>query len=167
MKLLFIRHGRAKERTLLTSVSRRDKVRSLTETGRKDMRKAAKGLRKIAPDIDVIASSALTRARQTAEIIQRVFGCQEIVAVLALAPGSAPEKLLAWLDTQPADSTIALLGHEPELSQATAWFLTETVSPFLSYKKGGACLIEFDGRAVPGGGRLQWFLTPGQLRRLG
>jgi len=166
MKLLFIRHGRAEERSLLTSFTRRDNVRPLTEAGRKDMRKAAKGLRKIAPDIDVLASSALTRARQTAEIIQRVFSNKEITTVLALAPGSPPEKLLAWLDTHPAEATVALIGHEPELSQATAWFLSETASTFLSYKKGGVSLVEFDGRALPGQGRLLWLLTPAQLRRL-
>ena len=167
MKLLFIRHGRATERSLLTLTSKRDQARPLTGAGRKDMRKAAKGLRKVAPDIDVLASSALIRARQTAEIVQRVFGCKEILTVAPLAPGSAPEKLLGWLDAQPEDATIALVGHEPDFSRATAWLLTESASSFLSYKKGGASLVEFEGRAVPGRGQLVWLMTPGQLRRLG
>ena len=167
MKLLFIRHGRATERSLLTLTSKRDQARPLTGAGRKDMRKAAKGLRKVAPDIDVLASSALIRARQTAEIVQRVFGCKEILTVAPLAPGSAPEKLLAWLDAQPEDATIALVGHEPDFSRTTAWLLTESASLFLSYKKGGAGLIEFEGRAVPGRGQLVWLMTPSQLRRLG
>jgi phosphohistidine phosphatase len=167
MKLLFIRHGRATERSLLTLTTRREQARPLTDAGRKDMRKAAKGLRKMAPDIDVLASSALVRARQTAEIVQRVFGCKEILTVAPLSPGGAPEKLLAWLDTQPDDVTVALVGHEPDLSRITAWFLTETSAAFLSYKKGGAALIDFEGRAMPGRGQLMWLATPGQLRRLG
>jgi phosphohistidine phosphatase len=167
MKLMFIRHGRATERSLLTLTSKRDQARPLTDAGRKDMRKAARGLRKVAPDIDVLASSALFRARQTAEIVQRVFGCKEILTVAPLAPGSAPEKLLAWLDTQPEDATIALVGHEPDFSRTTAWLLTESASSFFSYKKGGTSLVEFEGRAAPGRGQLVWLMTPGQLRRLG
>jgi hypothetical protein len=37
----------------------------------------------------------------------------------------------------------------------------------LPLRKSGACLVEFVGEVAPGGGRLQWFMPPKVLRRLG
>src|SRR5688572_30200435 len=79
MKVLLIRHGKAEEHNLVSSLSpKKDAQRALTETGRRDMRKAAKGLRKLAPDISIIATSPLLRARETAEIVAKVFGVKDV-----------------------------------------------------------------------------------------
>ena len=69
MRLLIIRHGKAEERSGSLTHRHQDAERRLTDAGRKDMRKAAKGLREIAPKIDVLATSPLVRARETADII--------------------------------------------------------------------------------------------------
>ena len=162
MKVLLIRHARAQERTAL---AQRDHARRLTEAGRKDMRRAAKGLRKISPDLDILASSPLVRARETAEIVERVFGGPEITELAALAPGAAAEELLNWLRDQRA-GTVALVGHEPDLSRMAAYLLTGETRGFLELKKGAACMLEFESEPAAGAGSLCWSLAPGQLRRL-
>lgn len=165
MKVLLIRHARAQERTAQTALARRDHARRLTDAGRKDMRRAAKGLRKIAPDLDILASSPLVRARETAEIIERVFGGPAITELAALAPGAAPEELLGWLREQHVN-TVALVGHEPDLSRMAAYLLSREARGFIEMKKGAACMVEFDSAPAAGTGTLTWLLAPGQLRRL-
>lgn len=165
MKVLLIRHARAQERSARTALAQRDHARRLTDAGRKDMRRAAKGLRKIAPDLDILASSPLVRARETAEIIARVFGGPAITELAALAPGVTPEELLGWLREQGANS-VALVGHEPDLSRMAAYLLSGEARGFIELKKGAACMIEFDSAPAAGTGTLSWLLAPGQLRRL-
>lgn len=128
------------------------------------MRRAAKGLRKIAPDLEILASSPLVRAKETAEIIERVFGGPPVTELAALAPGAAAEELLGWLREQRV-SSVALVGHEPDLSCLAAYLLTGEARGFLELKKGAACMVEFESAPAAGRGRLSWSLAPGQLRR--
>jgi phosphohistidine phosphatase len=166
MRVLIIRHGKAEERPLLSLSTKKDAARALTETGRREMRKAAKGLRKLAPDIDVLAASPLVRAQETAEIVAKVFGVNDVLEQPLLAPGSAPPAVLRWLEAQPPDNTVALVGHEPDLSHLTSWLLSGNGASFVTLRKGGCALIEFDGKPAAGRGVLAWLLQPGQLRKL-
>jgi phosphohistidine phosphatase len=167
MKVLLIRHGKAEERNLISSLSpKKDASRALTETGRRDMRKAAKGLRKLAPDIDVLATSPLLRARETAEIVAKVFGVSDVAEQPLLAPGADSSALLEWLQQRPADATVALVGHEPDLGLLTARFLVGKEADLVVFKKGACALVEFDAGPIAGRGKLSWLLQPGQLRKL-
>lgn len=166
MKILLIRHGKAEERSLLSLSAKKDARRALTESGRRDMRKAAKGLRKFAPDIDLLAASPLVRAQETADIVAKVFGVNDVLEQPLLAPGVEAPLLLDWLGTQPPASTIALVGHEPDLSQLATWLLSARDASFIVFKKGACALIEFDGKPAAGRGVLAWLLQPGQLRKL-
>jgi len=166
MRVLIIRHGRAEDRPSSPGALKHDAARRLTPSGRKDMRQVARGLHRIAPAIDVLAASPLVRAGETAEIVGRVFDGAEPIELQALAPGGAPKALLKWLAQQPSDATVALVGHEPDLSRLAGLLLAGRGESFLDLKKGAACLVEFDGRPKPGAGRLLWALAPGQLRRL-
>jgi phosphohistidine phosphatase len=167
MKILLIRHGKAQERGMMSSLSsKKDALRALTETGRRDMRKAAKGLRKLAPDIDLIATSPLVRARETAQIVAKVFGANDPLEQPLLAPGADASALLDWLQRQPADSTVALVGHEPDLGRAAARLLFGDDSDCIVFKKGACALIDVDAKVVVGHGKLSWLLQPGQLRKL-
>jgi phosphohistidine phosphatase len=167
MKILLIRHGKAEERPLLSLSAKKDALRALTESGRREMRKAAKGLRKFAPDIDVLAASPLLRAQETADIVAKVFGVDEVREQALLSPGADAPALLDWLESHAAESTVALVGHEPDLSQFATWLLSGNEASFVTLKKGACALIEFDGKPAAGRGVLAWLLQPGQLRKLG
>jgi phosphohistidine phosphatase len=162
MKVLIIRHARAEERGLL----KRDAGRRLTNGGRKDMRKAAKGLTRLVANLDILATSPLVRARQTAEILADVLDDSAPTELDLLAPGGRPEKLVAWLGNQREDATVALVGHEPDLSRFAGFVLTGEAQSLLELKKGAVCLIEFERKPAAGEGRLLWLLAPAQLRRL-
>ena len=166
MKILIVRHARAEERRLL-GLLRKDAARPLTPDGRKDMAKTAKGLKQLVSDLRVLATSPLVRAKQTAQILAERYDTQ-VTEVTELLPGADPDKLLAWLRKQPLAATVALVGHEPDLSALAGWFLTGRKESFVLFKKGAACLIDFsEGGPVPGRGRLEWLIQPGALRKLG
>ena len=130
------------------------------------MRKAAAGLPTLVQDVPVLASSPLTRAVQTAEIVAAEYGC-EIVPLEALAPGHDPEEAVGWLREQQPQLTVGLVGHEPHLSTLVGYLLTGRPASFLDLKKGGACLLEMTAPLQLCGGALEWLLTPRALRRLG
>jgi phosphohistidine phosphatase len=166
MKLLIIRHAKAEERSGRLFMRKKDADRRLTDEGRKDMRKHAKGLREIAPTIDVLATSPLVRARETAEIVAEVFGVSKIVELALLAPESDKQALLAWLKEQAADATIAIVGHEPHLSSFASLLIGEQERTVLTLKKGACCLIEFEDSPAAAAGVLLWLLQPGQLKKI-
>ena len=70
------------------------------------------------------------------------------------------------LASRKRDSTVALVGHEPNLSRLEGYLLIGEERSLAEFKKGGAALIETDGAPAAGGGTLLWQLTPAQLRAL-
>lgn len=166
MKVLIVRHGPAGDRAAWEAEGRDDRLRPLTPEGKKQMRKCAAGLAALVPDLRVLATSPLTRAMQTAEIVAAEYDC-EIVPLEALAPDQDPEEALAWLRDQRHDITVGLVGHEPHLSTVVGYLLTGKRASFLDLKKGGACLLEMTEPLKPGASSLTWLLMPRVLRRLG
>jgi phosphohistidine phosphatase len=166
MKLLMIRHAIAEEREDFARTGKDDRLRPLTEEGRKKMKLAARGLRALVPDLDLLATSPLTRAAQTGAIVDTVYGGVKEVEIEELTPEAAPADFLRWLRQQQKHETIAVVGHEPSISQILSWLLTGGERRLLSFRKGGACLLEFSGEVGAGTATLLWALTPGQLRDL-
>ena len=162
MQLVLIRHARAEERALL----KRDRTRALTIDGRRRMRKAAHGLHALLPGLSQIATSPLTRARQTAAIVAEARDDIDVTLLPALAPGEPPRAVLLWLRNQPTDATLALVGHEPDLGRLAGWLLSAKPSGFVQFKKGAAALIEFAEAPAAGKGTLAWLLTAAQLAAL-
>jgi phosphohistidine phosphatase len=165
MQILIIRHAKAGQRGLLGFIGKKDATRPLTDAGRRDMRKAVRGLQKLVPEIDVIASSPLTRARETADIVSRRYDDIPVMELAPLAPGGSKEDVLAWLRDQKATATVVLVGHEPDLGILASWLLSGGAESFLSLKKGAACLIEMSEKPTPGSGSLEWVLPPAALRK--
>lgn len=162
MQVLIIRHGRAEDR----AADGRDASRRLTDDGRARMREVARGLKTQIGSIDIVATSPLPRARETAVILADVFGSTDPENLDVLAPGVDAKALLRWLSEQRATATVALVGHEPDLSQLAAFFTSGNASAGVQMKKGAVCAIEFDGRPAAGAGTLVFLMQPAQLRRL-
>lgn len=132
------------------------------------MRKASKGLQTLLPGLDVLATSPLVRAHQTAEVIARAYGNGlDVTRLPALAPGEPMKALLAWLREQPPEAVVALVGHEPDLGRLTSWLLTGRQVSFVPFKKGAAALLEFEQVPRAGHGALVWFLSSTQLAEFG
>ncbi len=167
MNLLIVRHAIAMEREAFAHTGKPDDERPLTKEGREKMRQIARGLTRLVPTIDVVATSPLLRARQTAEILAEVYGGLGTELVKTLAPDERPAAFLDWLRRQRSSGTIASVGHEPDLGLLVSWLLASAPTSFVELKKGAACLLEFDRTPKAGGAILRWALTPSQLRRVG
>ncbi|MFM1892035.1 MAG: hypothetical protein RLZ44_1112 [Pseudomonadota bacterium] len=167
MDILIVRHGIAEERESFAERGRSDDLRPLTKKGIERMREGARGLKQVVEQIDVLASSPLTRAQQTAEILAKSFSPGPVIEVPELAPGHGPAVVTAWLAAQETDGTLALVGHEPDLSELVAWLVCGRSEGFLDLKKGAACLVSSHGAPAQGRCILRWALTPRQLRQLG
>lgn len=165
MRLLLIRHAIAEEREDFARTGKDDRLRPLTDEGRKKMKQAARGLRTLVPDIDLLATSPLTRAAQTGAILDSVYGGLDEVEIEELSPETTPEAFLRWLRQQKGD-VVAAVGHEPSLSQILGWLLTGTDRRLFAFRKGGACLLELGDEPAGGTATLLWALTPAQLRTL-
>jgi phosphohistidine phosphatase len=72
-----------------------------------------------------------------------------------------------WVAGLPGRGTVALVGHEPDLSRMVCALLASANGPFLEFRKGAACLLEFTGPVGRGAATLDWFLGPKHLRWLG
>ena len=164
MQLLVVRHGIAEEQE--TWAPRDDALRPLTADGKEKVKEGGKGLRSLVPRVDVLATSPLTRALQTAQILAKVYGNSDPVSIDALAPGQSPPALATWLRTQAPHTKVAIVGHEPGLGATVSW-LAGSERSFLELGKGGACLLDLGERIEAGDAMLLWALRPSQLRALG
>lgn len=168
MQLLVVRHAIAEDREEFARTGQEDAFRPLTSRGRRRMRRAARGLHTLVPRLGVLASSPLTRAFQTAEILAEEYGGVEIETFTECSPGMHPSMLLDRLRSLgPVDDPVAVVGHEPDLGELASWLLSGRSRSFVTLKKGAACLLEFDGLPEPERGTLLWSLAPAHLRGLG
>ena len=166
MKLLIVRHGPAGDPEEWERQGKDDRLRPLTPKGKKEVRKAAAGLARLVPRLDLLATSPWTRAAQTAEIVGKEYGC-EIEEVEQLTSDHSPEDLAPWLREQSGKEALGLVGHEPHLGLLAGYLLTGKSASFVDLKKGGACLVDMEDPSRPGSGCLEWLLTDRELRRLG
>jgi phosphohistidine phosphatase len=166
MKLLIVRHAIAEDRFEFAKHEVDDGQRPLTAKGIERMRACARGLKRLIERIDVLATSPLRRARQTADILQESLGAPKPMVVEQLAPGQEPDELADWLGFLPADSTVAVVGHEPDLSELIGWLTTGEAHSLVELKKGAACLLDLPGSPCAGGATLEWLLPPRALRLL-
>ena len=165
MELLVIRHAIAEDREVWARGGRGDGQRPLTPRGIQRMERGALGLRGLVGKIDVLATSPLVRAAQTAEIVAAALGGPTPVPLRSLAGGSQQE-ILDWLREQDNSGVIAIVGHEPDLGELVSWLLSDCIHGFVELKKGAACLLEFPGRVAQGGAQLRWSLPPRVLREM-
>jgi len=173
MKLLIVRHAIAEDREVYRQRAdgSNDDFRPLTDEGVRKMRKNASGLRELVGRPRLLVSSPLTRAIQTAEILAEAWKGLHYEISEALRPEAKFEDLVRWLaENAPAgpdarSTVVAVVGHEPHLSGLIHWLVSGTKkSSRIDLKKGGACLIEFDGKPGVGQGRMAWLLPPSVLR---
>jgi len=159
MKLLLLRHATA---VPADTADVADEDRPLTGRGRRRFKKAALGLAEIIEPPDLLLTSPLRRARETALIAGKAWKVTPTEEP-ALAGGS-PEAILAAVATHPGSAVVAVVGHEPDMSRLLS-HVVGSAGDRVPFKKGGAALVELEDGAS-GAGRLIWFLPPRLLRAL-
>jgi len=168
MQLLVIRHARAESVKRFAKTGRSDDLRPLTADGRERMQAIASGLHRLVSNLDLVATSPLVRARQTAEIVAAEFGVTAILELAALHPDAEPAEFADWVRAAGSRETIAIVGHDAHLRRLVSWILTRDTRSIVEIRKGGAIMLDVDagGGEWNGGGTLLWSMQPHQLRML-
>jgi phosphohistidine phosphatase len=163
-ELIIIRHGLAEDRKPKPGFD--DRARRLTPQGRKKFRDAACGLRRWIPEVNLLLTSPLIRARETAAILTKAARWPEAKTCAELDPAEDPAALLARLRKFRA-SRMAIVGHEPQLSRLISHCIGASDSTSgVEVKKGAAAVIVFAGSVRAGHGTLTALLPPRVLRQL-
>ena len=121
MMLYILRHATAEE----AASSGDDGARKLTERSKEKMRNAAAGLRAMGLKFNVILTSPLARAAETAEIVSAAYENNPPPQVLpALATGVAATDAVNALRAFSKHEDVMIVGHEPQLSAVGSILLT-------------------------------------------
>src|SRR5579863_4928565 len=137
-----------------------DEARHLTEVGRQRTLKASAGMRALGLKFDLILTSPLTRAVETAEIVASVYDGLAPRVVTELAIGIAPGDAIAALAPFGRYDSVMIVGHEPQLSALVSILLTgEPDAMHLRMRKGGCVALELPAsRIQPGAAELLWMM---------
>lgn len=113
-------------------------------------------------------ASPLTRAQETAEVIQSKL-CPDLAVMIceALKPGSPPSRLVRFLQKLPNHSVVFCVGHEPLLGAIAGYLISGKPAENFPMKKAGVALIHTPSIVRAGEGLLRWWCTPAQLKALG
>jgi phosphohistidine phosphatase len=163
VRIVLVRHGPAEDRDPVRWPN--DDRRPLTQKGRSQTRRAARGLARVTTSVDRLASSAAERAVDTARLVRSALeDPPELETWPELGPGNLPNVILDRLrrSARPGQDLL-LVGHEPTLTEFVGLALTGDGVPVVRLTKGGAACLDFPTGVKPGAGRLVWLLTRKQL----
>ena len=161
MILYFLRHASAGEPL---SNPKKDEKRALDESGVEQCGYVGRALSALDVQVDVILSSPLKRAAQTASLVGNEMGHE---GKLQLEDGLRPTASFAdfrkMLDKYARHESIMVVGHNPTLSEFLGRSISETgCEATLDLKKGAIARVETNRNT----GSLIWCLTPKILRTL-
>ncbi|MGK7919868.1 MAG: phosphohistidine phosphatase SixA [Trichodesmium sp.] len=156
----FIRHGIAGDAENYAT----DAERPLTEVGDRKTHKIAQKLKQLGLHFDLILTSPLLRANQTAKILQANKLSSQVEEFSPLAPDGNINIWLKWLETwEPQGNKnreLALVGHQPDLSNwAETLIWGETRQVFI-LKKAGVIGVSLPEVGSPVGQSQMFWLTP-------
>jgi phosphohistidine phosphatase len=135
MELLLLRHGKAEN-----NHPHGDASRALVEKGRAQARRAGQILKTSGHIPEIVLTSPLLRALQTADEFCQAIGIPGPVVQGWLAYGCAPETAMTELATLHDFKCVAIVGHEPDLSRFIQWSIG-AYGASIEMKKGAlACL---------------------------
>jgi phosphohistidine phosphatase len=163
MQLYVVRHGIAIEEGGVAP----DASRPLGEKGRRRFRKTARAFGKLGHRLDLILTSPLVRAVQTAEILAGATDYGEVAVLEELDPKFPVETLREAIEARAGKAgAVAIVGHEPQLSSLLA-ALSGVPQTDIYLKKGA--IVRVDARKLTDGARadVRWWLKPKGTRAKG
>jgi phosphohistidine phosphatase len=166
VNLILVRHAIAIAREAANDIP--DEQRALTPEGIRKMKRVVEGIRRLV-NIEQIWTSPLIRAVQTAELLRSGLNLPGNVIhhVAELKPSGDVNSLFHRINQVPNLSSLALVGHEPYLSELMCRLLSAHGPSGIAFKKGGVASFEVDSLEVPERATMEWLMTPKQLRMLG
>jgi phosphohistidine phosphatase len=164
-QVYFIRHGIAAD----PEAYEHDQDRPLTAKGRAKTKAVAQQMSALGLAFDEILTSPLVRAQQTAEILLKANLAPHLTVTEHLAPMGSFANWLEWLNAAWRQNdgsnpkVLAMVGHEPDLSQWAELLIWGDVKGVLQLKKAGIIGIEIPDEIDPIGNCILFWLTPPRL----
>lgn len=161
MIVYFLRHASAGEHFLNP---KKDEKRALDKEGIEQCGYVGRALAAIEAQVDVMISSPLKRATQTASLVGNEMGYEGKLQIeTALRPEATFADFRRLLDKYSAQESIMVVGHNPNLSRFLGTAISETgCEASIDLKKGAVARVEMRRSS----GTLQWCWTPKALRTL-
>jgi phosphohistidine phosphatase len=159
MNLYLLRHGDA------IQAGNDDASRTLSSTGQEEIRLVASTLKRLEVSLDLIISSPLQRAQQTANMVRHELDAPEIIISNYLIPTSDHRQIIRQLNVF-SISDVLLVGHEPHLSTFISVLISGSKTSRIEMKKGTLACIEIPFPIKPGSGILKWLLSVQQMKLL-
>jgi phosphohistidine phosphatase len=167
VELYLLRHGEAGNRVPVE----RDDERELTAAGKEEVEEIAESLAKQRYVFDVIASSPLKRAKDTASIVNRALKRdKEVEEWPELSPEGSKASFFKRLSRMKPTAAVLCVGHEPYLTTLIGEVIGRGESSpgsKIVLRKGGMAKIIMTRFTPEASGELRWLVTPKQLKRLG
>jgi len=159
MKLYFLRHGQAGDRE---DWAGDDFYRPLTTDGVKRMEREAETIEELDLELEIIITSPLVRAKQTAEIVAKKLKMKDrIVEDHDLGLDFTFERLRDILAGHRDKKAIMLVGHEPSMSRTIGQLVG---GARIDFKKGALACVDLNDASAPAG-ELAWLIPPRVLSR--
>jgi len=141
-----------------------DAEEPLSPDGKIQVSKAAKAIKRMGLQFDLIIASPKKRSQQTAELVAKavgfpVEGIVETEKVKAMTPA---EETIAYLVQFDEKESILIAGHLPSLAEVASALLTSGSKATIQFERGGIGRIDVE-KLPTNEGRLRWYLTPAQL----
>ena len=163
MVIYFLRHANAGQKHFSDAV--KDEKRPIDKVGEEQSHDVGRALAAVGVSVNIILSSPLTRAMQTAAIVSQELGHEEkLVLDDALRPEATWEKFKALLNRHKDKASIMLVGHDPSMTE----FVNKVLSgggplAAIEMKKGGVAKVEKDlhRQAV-----LKWCMPPKVVQKI-
>jgi phosphohistidine phosphatase len=159
MIVYFLRHANAGTKR---SNAAADEKRPLDAEGITQCRYMGRTLAALNAQVDVVVSSPLKRASQTAALVSNEMGHEgKLQFDAALRPDAPFEAFRELLDRHRKEEAIMVVGHDPSLSNFLSLLVTGGTSrASVEMKKGGVARIDLGPRRAV----LKWSLTPKVVR---
>ena len=155
MNIYLIRHGESET----AKDNKPDEERELTENGIQILKASAAFWKNYISHFDIILSSPLRRALQTAYILKEVFNVQAaVMKENSLLNGGLTGDLLTLAGSLELEE-IAMIGHQPDLGIHIAG-MTGANESNLKIPPASIAKIRFKDRPVMGKGILEFLLPP-------
>jgi len=165
VELYILRHGEAGQRSSQAS----DRVRPLTSAGKAEILEIAKALKIIGLKFDLVVTSPLKRAYETAMIVSEIFKIGDKVQTWnELAPEGKRIEVYSKISQLREDSAVLIVGHQPLLGEIVNDIIHKGKSSpcNLLLKKGGLVRIRLQSKSNIPKGELRWILSPRILRNI-
>lgn len=163
MDLYLLRHGKAET----AGHNLTDARRKLTRKGYEEIVAVANWMVSNDLKFDLIATSPLVRAHETAAIVADVLEVvDKLVTWKALVPGGNPDTVCREISKHPEDNTILLVGHEPLLSTLIGQIIAGNTSAGIAMTKGSLAKIRNYSYEQRPSGELHWLITAKQMAGL-